>query len=123
MTDVKRDAKSGTKVALVTGGAKRLGFEFAKALARAGYAIAISYRTSEAEAKAAVDFLGKETGARAEAFLVAAATRAFALVPTATSWLWHACSSARATPRCSAIPNSRRGTSSITWARSRWKSA
>jgi pteridine reductase len=56
------------KVALVTGGAKRLGFEFAKALGRAGYAVAITYRTSEAEAKAALDFLRKEKGGRAEAF-------------------------------------------------------
>lgn len=56
------------KVALVTGGAKRLGFEFAKALGRAGYAVAITYRTSEAEAKTALDFLRKEEGGRAEAF-------------------------------------------------------
>jgi pteridine reductase len=58
------------KVALVTGGAKRLGFEFAKALVRAGYAVAITYRTSEAEAKAALDSLRKEKGGRAEAFRV-----------------------------------------------------
>jgi pteridine reductase len=62
------DAKVTAKVALVTGGAKRLGFEFAKALARAGYAVAISYRTSKAEAQAALDFLRKEEGGRAEAF-------------------------------------------------------
>ncbi|MGZ5425972.1 MAG: SDR family oxidoreductase [Thermoanaerobaculia bacterium] len=62
------DAKNAAKIALVTGGAKRLGFEFAKALARAGYAVAISYRTSKAEAQAALDFLRKEEGARAEAF-------------------------------------------------------
>jgi pteridine reductase len=58
------------RVALVTGGAKRLGFDFAKALARAGYAVAITYRTSEAEANAALDFLRKEEGGRAEAFRV-----------------------------------------------------
>jgi pteridine reductase len=58
------------KVALVTGGAKRLGFEFAKALVRAGYAVAITYRTSEAEANAALDSLRKEEGGRAEAFRV-----------------------------------------------------
>lgn len=62
------DAKTAAKVALVTGGAKRLGFEFAKALGRAGYAVAISYRTSEAEAQAARDFLRREEGARAEVF-------------------------------------------------------
>ena len=57
------------KVALVTGGAKRLGFEFAKALADAGYSIALTYRTSRAEADAAVDFLlRRKEGARAEAF-------------------------------------------------------
>jgi pteridine reductase len=61
-------AKNTAKVALVTGGAKRLGFEFAKALGRAGYAVAISYRTSESEAKSALDLLRKEEGGRAEAF-------------------------------------------------------
>jgi pteridine reductase len=56
------------KVALVSGGAKRLGFEFAKALGRAGYAVAISYHTSDAEAKVALDFLRRGKGSRAEAF-------------------------------------------------------
>jgi pteridine reductase len=56
------------KVALVTGGAKRLGFEFAKALARNGYSIALSFRSDPEEAGRAVDFLRKEEGARAEAF-------------------------------------------------------
>lgn len=57
------------KVALVTGGAKRLGLEFAKALADAGYSIALTYRTSRAEADAAVDFLlRRKEGIRAEAF-------------------------------------------------------
>ncbi|HEY3349857.1 MAG TPA: SDR family oxidoreductase [Thermoanaerobaculia bacterium] len=57
------------KVALVTGGAKRLGFEFAKALADADYSIALTYRTSRAEADAAVDFLlRRKKGIRAEAF-------------------------------------------------------
>lgn len=57
-----------TKVALVTGGAKRLGFEFAKALARNGYSIALSYRSNAEEAGRAVEFLRTEEGARAEAF-------------------------------------------------------
>ncbi len=61
------DAKNAAKIALVTGGAKRLGFEFAKALGRAGYAVAISYRTSEAEARAALNSLRKED-IRADAF-------------------------------------------------------
>jgi pteridine reductase len=56
------------KVALVTGGAKRLGFEFAKVLAKKGYAIALSYRSDPEEAGRAVDFLRKEEGVRAEAF-------------------------------------------------------
>jgi pteridine reductase len=56
------------KVALVTGGAKRLGFEFAKALARNGYAIALSFRSDPEEAGRAVDSLRKEEGATAEAF-------------------------------------------------------
>lgn len=57
------------KVALVTGGAKRLGFEFSKALSDAGYSVALTYRTSRAEADAAVDFLlRRKEGIRAEAF-------------------------------------------------------
>jgi NAD(P)-dependent dehydrogenase (short-subunit alcohol dehydrogenase family) len=56
------------RVALVTGGSKRLGFEFAKALAKKGYSIALSYRSDPEEAGRAVDFLRREEGARAEAF-------------------------------------------------------
>jgi pteridine reductase len=56
------------KVALVTGGAKRLGFEFARALAKRGYAIALSYRSDPGEAARAVEILRKEEGACAEAF-------------------------------------------------------
>jgi pteridine reductase len=56
------------KVALVTGGTKRLGFEFAKALARAGYSLALSFRSDAEAAGRAVDFLRKEEGASAEAF-------------------------------------------------------
>ncbi len=56
------------KVALVTGGAKRLGLEFAKALARHGYSIAISFRSDPEAAGRAVDFLRKGEGGRAEAF-------------------------------------------------------
>jgi pteridine reductase len=58
------------KVALVTGGAKRLGFEFSKALARGGYSIALSYRSDPEEAGRAVDLLRKEEGVRAEAFRI-----------------------------------------------------
>jgi pteridine reductase len=57
-----------TRVALVTGGTKRLGFEFAKALARSGYSIALSYRSNAEEAGRAIDSLRKEEGVRAEAF-------------------------------------------------------
>ncbi len=57
------------RVALVTGGAKRLGFEFAKALADAGYWVALTYRTSRAEADAAVDsLLRRKEGIRVAAF-------------------------------------------------------
>lgn len=57
-----------SKIALVTGGTKRLGFEFAKALVRNGYSVALSYRSNAEEAGHAVDFLRKEEGGRAEAF-------------------------------------------------------
>jgi len=57
-----------TKVALVTGGTKRLGFEFSRALVRSGYAVALSYRSNAEEAGHAVDLLRKEEGGRAEAF-------------------------------------------------------
>jgi pteridine reductase len=56
------------KVALVTGGSRRLGLEFAKALARAGYSIALHYRSDAGAARYAVDLLRKEKGIRAEAF-------------------------------------------------------
>jgi pteridine reductase len=62
------DGQSGAKVALVTGGTKRLGFEFAKALARNGYSLALSYRSDADAAGRAVDFLRKEEGGRAQAF-------------------------------------------------------
>jgi pteridine reductase len=68
-------ARQGTgKLAVVTGGAKRLGFEFAKALARNGYSIALSYRSDAEEAGRAVDFLRKELGAPAETFRADLAT-------------------------------------------------
>jgi len=56
------------KVALVTGGTKRLGFEFAKALVGSGYAVALSYRSDPDAAGRAVESLEKEQGGRAEAF-------------------------------------------------------
>jgi pteridine reductase len=56
------------KVALVTGGTKRLGFEFARALAKSGYSLALSYRSDREAAGRAVDLLRKDEGARAEAF-------------------------------------------------------
>jgi pteridine reductase len=56
------------KVALVTGGTKRLGFEFAKELVRGGYAVALSYRSDPEAAGHAVEFLRREEGGRAEAF-------------------------------------------------------
>jgi pteridine reductase len=56
------------KVALVTGGTKRLGFEFARALAKSGYSLALSYRSDPEAAGRAVEVLKKEEGGRAEAF-------------------------------------------------------
>ncbi|HVO50064.1 MAG TPA: SDR family oxidoreductase [Thermoanaerobaculia bacterium] len=56
------------KVALVTGGTKRLGFEFARALFRSGYSLALSYRSDREAAGRAVDLLRKEDGGRVEAF-------------------------------------------------------
>lgn len=43
---------TGKRVALVTGGARRIGAELCRALAGAGYAVAIHYRRSERQAKA-----------------------------------------------------------------------
>ncbi len=57
------------KVALVTGGVKRLGFELAKALGDRGYWLALTYRTSQDEARAAADFLlRRKEGIRVETF-------------------------------------------------------
>src|SRR5262245_16568222 len=56
------------KVALVTGsGKRRVGWHIAEALAKRGYAIAVHYRSSGAEAAETVDQLRK-TGAEADAF-------------------------------------------------------
>jgi NAD(P)-dependent dehydrogenase (short-subunit alcohol dehydrogenase family) len=54
------------KTALVTGAAKRIGRSLALALAEAGADVAITYRSSEADAKATVDAIGKY-GVRATA--------------------------------------------------------
>jgi pteridine reductase len=73
MSESAGASRGGPKLALVTGGAKRLGLEFARALADAGYWIALTYRTSRADADAAVDFLlrrRKNEGGRAAAFRV-----------------------------------------------------
>lgn len=53
-------------VAIVTGGARRVGLAIANALARAGCDVVITYRTSEAEAMAAVE-LFKSHGVSASA--------------------------------------------------------
>src|SRR5262245_49044077 len=52
-------------VALVTGGAKRLGRSIASALARAGHDIALHFRSSRTEAEATAEAL-RESGARVE---------------------------------------------------------
>jgi pteridine reductase len=59
---------SSTRVALITGsGRRRLGWHVADALARRGYAVALQYRTSQAEAEAAAASF-REAGVEAEAF-------------------------------------------------------
>jgi len=58
----------GQQVALVTGSAKkRVGWHVADALAGRGYALAVHYRSSAAEAKETVDYL-KGRGVEAEGF-------------------------------------------------------
>ena len=54
------------KTALVTGAAKRIGRSLALALARAGADVAITYRSSDAEAQATVEAI-KASGVRAAA--------------------------------------------------------
>lgn len=70
MPDQSSNASSArvTKVALVTGsGKRRVGACVAEALARRGYAVAVHYRTSAAEAAETVAVL-RTLGAQAEAF-------------------------------------------------------
>lgn len=52
---------SGGRVALVTGGARRIGAEICRTLSRAGYAVALTYRTSRREARS----LAREIGGMA----------------------------------------------------------
>lgn len=63
-------AKDIRRVALVTGAARRVGKAIAMALARAGYAVAVHYRTSAKEARAVVaaiiDCGGRATAVRAD---------------------------------------------------------
>src|SRR4051794_5176953 len=52
----RRGAVASKRVALVTGsGRRRVGWYVAEALARRGYDLALHYRTSEAEARQAVE--------------------------------------------------------------------
>src|SRR5512143_1214629 len=50
----RKNRKGRAKVVLVTGGARRLGRELARAFARAGHAVAIGYRHDEAKAERTV---------------------------------------------------------------------
>jgi len=54
-------SRSGVQVALVTGGARRIGAAISRALALRGYTVGITWRTSRAEAAA----LAREIGGRA----------------------------------------------------------
>lgn len=53
-----RDASGGEKVALVTGGGRRIGAEICTALGRAGYVVLLTYRTSRREAETLAARLG-----------------------------------------------------------------
>lgn len=53
---------AGKKLALITGGAKRLGAHLARTLARDGWAVVINYRSSEAAASLLVDDIGRDGG-------------------------------------------------------------
>jgi len=63
----RRNPDSAAGVVLVTGGSRRLGRELALGFARAGYAVAVSYRTGKDEADATVRSL-RELGVPAAAF-------------------------------------------------------
>ncbi len=58
---------SPERVALVTGGGRRIGAHLARTLARRGYAVAIHYRTSAAEAEAVAHEI-ERSGARTATF-------------------------------------------------------
>ena len=64
-----RTAKHQTRVALVTGGAKRVGRAIVERLAEAGFDVAFTYNRSDRDAKRLVDWLHKQ-GRRAVAIAV-----------------------------------------------------
>lgn len=68
-----KGAATGERVALVTGGARRLGAAFTRALARRGYHVAIHHRRSTAEADALVREI-ERAGGTARAFVADLAT-------------------------------------------------
>jgi pteridine reductase len=63
----RRNPESAPGVALVTGGARRLGRELALGFARAGFAVGISFRTEKAKADETVRYL-RAVGGEAAAF-------------------------------------------------------
>ena len=58
---IPRPRPRGSRVALVTGGARRIGAAVSRALARAGFSVVLTYRESRGEAEA----LAREIGGRA----------------------------------------------------------
>jgi NAD(P)-dependent dehydrogenase (short-subunit alcohol dehydrogenase family) len=52
------------KVALVTGGSRRIGAAISRALAKAGYEVVLTYRTSGREGKSLAERIGGSASAR-----------------------------------------------------------
>ncbi|HRE00692.1 MAG TPA: SDR family NAD(P)-dependent oxidoreductase, partial [Ilumatobacteraceae bacterium] len=62
-----RDADDSQRVMLVTGGARGIGAEIARAGVARGYRVAVTYSTSEIEATDLVNFAGVHAAIRSDA--------------------------------------------------------